>query len=296
MQAPQLPTPIRCTYASLRVFAWAGFETPDLSWDQVTQAAGKDRKTVYRHLLTLAKTGVTRWRTAGAGHLRLTFTDGIGGAENRLNFETPANGRLKNETSQKRDGRPDTLVLPGESASRLKNETSQKRDATLSLTTPESNPQGLPKKQEEERRLKNETSQKRDEQAASLFALAQALADVCRMDLQVNRGRLFREAKALSVADPPPTPDLIQQHYGTAEAYWQLHDWRGQRGEFPTPATLRETWGRWKHAQEKTNGPKRNDAPGRGPDEPISEAQRIARRLSGGGAVGGDHGGQGPRG
>jgi hypothetical protein len=48
--------------------------------------------------------------------------------------------------------------------------------------------------------------------------------------------------------------------------------------------------------QEKPNGPKRNDAPGRGQAEPLSEAQRIARRLSGGGAVGGDHEGQGPRG
>lgn len=131
MHAAQLPATIRDTYANLRVFAWAGFETPELTWQQVIQSTGKDRKTLYRHLLTLANTGVTRWRTASVGSIRLTFTDGIGGAENCLNFEM-----------------------------------SQKRELPLSLISSQNKNQKL----RERPRLKNETGQKRDKSARRSMA------------------------------------------------------------------------------------------------------------------------------
>ena len=208
MHAPELPTPVRETYAVLRGYAWAGYETPDLPWGMITRATGKDRQSIYRHLLTLVNTGVTRWRTAGVGHIRLTFTDGIGGAENCLNFEM----------SQKRE-----MPLSSGSDKDLKNKTKR------------------------EPRLKIETSQKRDKPPkVDYFPLAQALAQACRMDLGGNRGKLFAEAKRLSVAQPTPTPELIQQHYnGHADCYWRKIDWRGKKGDDPNPATIRETWGKW---------------------------------------------------
>jgi len=78
------------------------------------------------------------------------------------------------------------------------------------------------------------------------FPLATALADVCHMKFDPNKGRLFREAKLLSTADPTPTPDLLRQHYnGDQASYWRRSDWRGRAGQDPSPSTIRETWGKW---------------------------------------------------
>lgn len=81
----------------------------------------------------------------------------------------------------------------------------------------------------------------------NLFPLAQALADVCRMPLEANRGRLFSEAKLLAKVAPPPTPELLKEYYnGRADCWWRSEDWRGQKGQDPTPPAIRETWGKWK--------------------------------------------------
>jgi hypothetical protein len=88
-----------------------------------------------------------------------------------------------------------------------------------------------------------------------LFYLAQALSEVCHMDLQANKGRLMKEAKLLSVATPKPTPELLRQYYnGNKGTFWRSHDWRGQKGEVPTPASVRETWGAWEKFKEIDEG------------------------------------------
>lgn len=239
MQAPQLPRPIRQTYAILRVFAWNGYETPDLPWGQVTQSTGLDRQSVYRHLLTLVNTGVTRWRTASVGHIRLTFTDGVGGAENCLNFETSQKRDGAGQPSNPNNTDANAPVLPEQSVNRLKIETSQNCEMPLSLTP-------VNTRTKERRRLKNETSQKRDKsEKVDLHPLAEAIASVCRMELAANRARIFSEAKLLLKAKPTPTPELVRQHYGERGSFWRAADWRGKKGEDPTPALIRETWGKW---------------------------------------------------
>ena len=78
----------------------------------------------------------------------------------------------------------------------------------------------------------------------NLYPIAESLAYVCKMDLSLNRGVLFKEAKLLSVAGA--TPELIKQHYnGDSNAFWNKVDWRGQKGQRPRPANVRETWGQW---------------------------------------------------
>ena len=77
-----------------------------------------------------------------------------------------------------------------------------------------------------------------------LHLIAATLAEVCKQDLEANRGRLFGESKQLSRAEPKPTPELIRQYYD-ADSWWYTSDWRGKRGEFPTPAMIRQTWGQW---------------------------------------------------
>jgi hypothetical protein len=87
-----------------------------------------------------------------------------------------------------------------------------------------------------------------------VYLLAVALAAVCGMDLALNKARLCKDAKALIGASPPATPELLTRHYGcdpgvqTQTAWWWVSDWRGQKGEWPSPATIKSTWGQWAQA------------------------------------------------
>ncbi len=84
--------------------------------------------------------------------------------------------------------------------------------------------------------------------------LARALSDVCGMAWELNVGRLRREAKRLSgAADPVPSADLVREHYGTG-GWWWSGDWRGAKGDHPSPANIRETWGRWSKVGPAGNG------------------------------------------
>jgi len=84
----------------------------------------------------------------------------------------------------------------------------------------------------------------KETQANNLYPIAEALAYVCKMDITLNRGRLFREAKALALAGA--TPETIKANYnGDPKAFWRASDWRGQKGQPPKPENVRETWGQW---------------------------------------------------
>jgi hypothetical protein len=84
-----------------------------------------------------------------------------------------------------------------------------------------------------------------------VYQLAAALATVCGMDLEPNKGRLLKESKILAGASPPATPEMLAWRYGCVEgaatqtAWWWANDWRGQKGEWPSPPAIRETWGQW---------------------------------------------------
>lgn len=106
-----------------------------------------------------------------------------------------------------------------------------------------------------------------------LFPLVQVLAEVCHMNLEANRGRLFGEAKLLAAAVPPPTPELIRQQYnGRADCYWRKQDWRGKQGQDPSPFAIRETWGKWEAAAAPVYNPTLS------PDELALKAQIKAHQ------------------
>jgi hypothetical protein len=86
-------------------------------------------------------------------------------------------------------------------------------------------------------------TRQRSADQSELFQLARALADVCVIDFDANRSRLFGEARKLSRATPPPTAALISKLYGP-DGVWYEDDWRGQRGYTPQPAQVRESWAR----------------------------------------------------
>ena len=90
----------------------------------------------------------------------------------------------------------------------------------------------------------NTTTEKKDDTQTPktpppLYDLALALSEVCGMQLDKNK-RLFREAKILGAV----TPADVRASYG-AGGWWYTHDWRGKKGQRPTPAQVRETWGQW---------------------------------------------------
>lgn len=81
----ELPSPIRETYATLRVLAWGVAETPEMSDDEIVRTIGKDPWTVlYRHAPKLAEAGVLHVRRGGNGGHVFVFTDGITGAEDMV--------------------------------------------------------------------------------------------------------------------------------------------------------------------------------------------------------------------
>lgn len=90
---------------------------------------------------------------------------------------------------------------------------------------------------------KEKRARAKDARANSvIFPIAKALAEVCQMSLEANPS-LFRDAKLLSKAVPAPTPELIHKNYnGDPRAFWKSQDYRGKKGERPTPYAIRETW------------------------------------------------------
>lgn len=106
-----------------------------------------------------------------------------------------------------------------------------------------------PKSENKEEPLEAEPKKKNHLPAAanagreSVYKLAVEIANVCGMDFQANKGRLLREARLLEKATPSPTPELIRESFSGAASFW-ASDWRGAKGQRPTPATIREVWGR----------------------------------------------------
>jgi hypothetical protein len=77
-----------------------------------------------------------------------------------------------------------------------------------------------------------------------LFECAEAITEVCRMDLRIPaiKGRIFKRAKDLLLASVSPTPERIREIYGPG-GEWYRKDWRGRKGDAPTPENILETWG-----------------------------------------------------
>jgi hypothetical protein len=82
-------------------------------------------------------------------------------------------------------------------------------------------------------------------------AIVGALSEVTGMDARLNGSRLGKAASQLARVEA--TPDLIRQHYGPG-GWWYTHDWRGQKGEFPRPEQVIETWGQWTRPAPTPNG------------------------------------------
>ena len=72
-----------------------------------------------------------------------------------------------------------------------------------------------------------------------------AIAETCQLDAKLKAGQIAKQSKALLEAGY--TPAQVRAF----PVWWQLHDWRGQRGNVPTLAQLAELI---KQSTTQTNG------------------------------------------
>jgi hypothetical protein len=79
-----------------------------------------------------------------------------------------------------------------------------------------------------------------DAQTASPFQVAEKLSTVCRMDLTANKGRLLKAGKIL-LSIPGFDPELMAKTYAKGGS-WYRKDFRGTRGDPPTPEQVVATW------------------------------------------------------
>ena len=76
-----------------------------------------------------------------------------------------------------------------------------------------------------------------------LIAIALALGEVWEKDMAIPliKSRCFRRAGELLRATVKPTPDAIRAFYGR-NGRWRRDDWRGRKGDKPSPEIILETW------------------------------------------------------
>ena len=101
----------------------------------------------------------------------------------------------------------------------------------------------------------------------AIYELAAALAEVCRMDFDLNKGRLFREAKTFHAKGI--TPDQIRERYGAGGWWYSGGDFRAAKGEAPTPWAIRQTW------QQSTPQPPRDRR-----QEALAAMRSVAQRKA----------------
>ncbi|MBU1173439.1 MAG: helix-turn-helix domain-containing protein [Proteobacteria bacterium] len=101
-----------------------------------------------------------------------------------------------------------------------------------------------------------------------------ALADLCQYDLALlsgkDRGILNRVGKQLR--DNGKTP----KHLAQFARYWYAADWRGQKGQAPTPHDVPSNWGRAKEWLENGGNNARRDERRA---EPIDASQATKRQI-----------------
>lgn len=89
-----------------------------------------------------------------------------------------------------------------------------------------------------------------DSSSNNHYPLVKAIVEVTGVDLALNRGKLFAMAKHLDKAGV--TAEQVHTEYGEGGKWYRL-DWRGQKGQKPTPEQVVAMWGTLEE-QEITTG------------------------------------------
>lgn len=182
------------------------------SMERIAQELGLGRATVMRHIHILVENGYLKDLTPDLVKRSHTYAD-TGKAGLSINIGVSQRNTASDRVSQRNSRVSQRNTRVSESNTKKEEDTSKKVSPAEKTTT--------------------------------IFLLSRELAEVCGMDFQANKGRLLREAKQLTAAACPPAAGDLRAHYQAPDAWWWKHDWRGKKGQRPTPAAIRETWGAW---------------------------------------------------
>lgn len=73
------------------------------------------------------------------------------------------------------------------------------------------------------------------------WQVGKALAGVCRMDFDINKGQMLSEGKRIS-GIKGFSIERLGRLYGKPDGLWYKYDWRGKKGQAPTPLQIRQSW------------------------------------------------------
>lgn len=83
------------------------------------------------------------------------------------------------------------------------------------------------------------TTKKKKSKSNGYYKIASAMAQVTGTSLESNKEQIYREAKLIS-RDARVTPEEIISQFAPG-GDWYRYDWRGQKGQRPTIAQIRQT-------------------------------------------------------
>lgn len=196
------------------------------SLETLSDGLGVDRATVMRHAKALAEDGYLEDTTPNLRNQPHIYRD-TGKASIRIAIGAVAQSKATVAECNVTVAQSNVTVAESK-LKILSKKDSKKEEKIQELTAPK--PRGNP----------------------AMYEIACALAEVTYSNLEANKPMLMREAKLLLKAtNPAPTPELIKQHYnGDPNAFWKARDWRGKKGQPPTPYAIRTTWGQWEQPDE----------------------------------------------
>ncbi len=199
-----MPPVARDTWIQLRGLAWGRKETPSLSLIQLSGILEKRRTTLYEHMRVLQARGALRWRPGNTSEIIVVFPED----EECLLSGIP--------------DKPDPLITDN-----LNLNNSRVKDSTIRNS-------GKP-----------DSGKKRRETipAAVLRPFVNTLADITGMKADLNYPRLARSARKLhkSGYSAQKVASLYAVGKDGRKAAWYEQDWRGKRGQRPTPEQIEQT-------------------------------------------------------
>jgi hypothetical protein len=199
-----LPPAARDTWIQLRGLAWGRQETPALSFIQLAGMLGKKRSTLYEHMRLLRARGALRWRPGSTSEIIVVFPQ---------DEELYLSGFLE-KPNPPPEGDINTTQR-GDNFSAVRNSGKADRGKWQGASA----------------------------SAAALKSLVDSLAEATGMRAELNYPRLARSARKLQQCGY--TAEQIARLYGARQpgvkTAWYERDWRGKRGQRPTPEQIEET-------------------------------------------------------
>ncbi len=259
-----LPPAVCHTWIQLRGLALNCQETPPLTFAQLSEILHKKRSTLYAHLRLLQSRGVLRWRPGGKAEIIVVFPRDeefweSGSSENLNPLDSiPENpegifSAVQDSGSSQKLNPPDSnLENPPEILTAVpESRFSHVRESGFSVKFKSLNPPDLNLKNPQgkfnaTRESGNPDSAKGPPSAvpkAVLKPFVDTLAEVTGMQADLNYPRLARSARKLvkSGYSAEQVASLYSLNPSGGKTAWYARDWRGRKGQRPTPEQIEQT-------------------------------------------------------